>query len=175
MDCGGCPEEFQENCRYYEIQCHICAAVGKGDRFFYQPLSKDIPLSRNRHPHSQHIKASNLAKAAIAKRAKKASIQSTQGKAARKMEVKVLRSIGARSTANSGATFNDGDGFLVVDGVQYNIEHKHRPGGRNCLGPTPAEWDKGKAQGVEVYITTSSEHGSVVTMPLDTLKSLLGI
>ena len=79
-----------------------------------------------------------------------------------------------RPTAASGRLNGDGDGKLSTPYGDYSVEHKTRITPINELGPTKLEWLKGSKQGCQIFITTSKSYGSVVTLPLDLFKQLIG-
>jgi len=97
-------------------------------------------------------------------------------KLGRKTESKVLTKMGAKLTANSGATFGDGDGYYQINDWRLYIEHKTRFNGKSLNGLTKAEMTKAKAQGNELFIVTDDQTGSsMISMDIEIFKQILDI
>ncbi len=174
-----CPEEFRENCTFKSVKCSSCRACdGNNATLHYAPITNSADLAYKEHPSFKQAKQAKKDAAVTAKREqrskqsfKDAQRNSRQG---RKVEKKVLKQLDARSTVGSGAVFGDGDGYLgLPGGHRLYIEHKARLANRNTLGPTSDEWEKGRQQGCEVFLTTSDTHGTVVTMSQKTFNELM--
>ena len=168
-----CPNNFRENCALFEVFCHECAANDPDKTTLkYRPLTPSLPhpyISYKKKIVGEEKRAERLLKKST-QTFKTASKNSREG---RKQEYKVLKSIeGVKRTNRSGAAFQDGDGFVKIGETTFNIEHKTRLNSRHVLGPTKEEWEVGHKQGIDIFITTSKDVGSVVTMPLETYKQL---
>lgn len=174
-----CPEEFRENCTFKSIKCQDCrACIGENPNLHYSPIIKSPGLAFKDHPSYKQAEQARKDAKVAAKRErqstpafKTAQRNTRQG---RKIEKQVLKQVEAKSTAGSGAVFGDGDGYLgLPGGHRLYIEHKARLANKHTLGPTAAEWEKGRQQGCEVFLTTSDVHGTVVTMSQKTFNELM--
>lgn len=174
LELNNCPEVWALNCLNYEVMCHECSACDPtNETLYYRNISKSFPLSK--HPEYLVYKsAARDARRKENKEKKEANKQySKNSKQGRKTELKTLAQLGATPTKASGKLLGDGDGFIETPYGKYYIEHKTRIAPRNELGPTSAEWVKGKAQGCQIFITTSEHYGAVVTLPLEIFKQLI--
>ncbi len=167
-----CPFEFQENCVNYEVKCHLCKCISPGgEGMYYIPLA-DIGT----HPYWAEYKVQQAQLRADARlnkpaKNKQASYYSRQG---RIMERKIINSIdGSELTFNSGHTNHDSDGKLTLADTTYRLSHKTRFNNRNVFGPTRAEWDKAKSDGTDIWLTTSPQLGTLVTMSKDIFDELI--
>lgn len=166
-----CPDLFQLNCANYEIKCHDCAAINLNCKSFYYQALYDI----GQHPYVRERKQQEVNHRAELRKIEikdsKAKYYNSRG---RTVEKKVIKSIaGAKLTYNSGHTNGDGDGYIYIDDVKYGFSHKMRFSHRNQLGPTSAEWAKGKTEGTDFWLTTSTVYGTIVTMKQDTFDELI--
>jgi hypothetical protein len=99
-------------------------------------------------------------------------VASRNSKLGRKMEKKVITSMGGILTEASGSVHpGDLDGWITIKDTKYKIEHKTRIVNRNTMGPTPAEWGTMEANGGTLFLTTH-EGRTVVTMDIDTFREL---
>lgn len=150
-----CIEKFKENCKNLDVKCHECKANlnTSSSKFYYVPLCKNKGLTK---------KDFEL----ILKPNKSTKNYSRLG---RKIESKVIKNIGGKLTANSGATFGDGDGYLTINDRRYYIEHKTRFNGKSLYGLSKAEMTKAIAQGNELFIVTDNQNGnSYISMNINT-------
>lgn len=167
----------------YEVKCFECSAYTEdSSEFFYTPIkSKDPNLSFKNHPYIKEKKLQRQkAKDQLRKEktlAKKESSFQKQRAVVRKgykTEKKVLNKLSAKSTLASGRINGDADGVLeILSDLKLGIEHKTRLNGRNLLGPTSEEWETAHNQGAKVFIVTSKEKGSIVTLDLDIFNKLI--
>ncbi len=174
-----CPEDFKLFCKNFEIKCHKCLANDKAsDKLYYEPIKSNSSLSFTSHPAYKQLRYETIKEKQNKLKEKKKSKEYKNSKAVYnksiKLENQANKQLGAKNTLGSGRVFSDGDGILKLD-RDYYIEHKARLNNRNTLGPTRLEWEKAKAQSIELFIVTSSTEGSIVTMKLETLKELLNI
>lgn len=191
-----CPEEFQKNCIFFEVKCRECSAFSEENTdFFYKPIrtngtkslggldSELLDLSFKNHPYmKEKLVEKKKKKEEIRKEktlAKKEESFQKKRKVVRagyKTEKKVLNKLSAKSTLASGRINHDADGVLeVITDLKIGIEHKTRLNGRHTLGPTSEEWETAKNQGAKVFIVTSKEKGSIVTLELETFNNLIEI
>jgi hypothetical protein len=161
---SNCPEPYRSNCRWLDIQCSRCRAGEGNDSFFYRPITTLYP-SKN-HPFYIEEKLEEDLARKEARELRKASSSYKRGKSnyreGIKGERKSLKDIGARSTIGSGAVCGDGDGVLVIGGESFSIEHKSRLGATNKLSVTKQEWEKGKRQGIDLFLISSNEQRIVL-------------
>ncbi len=178
----GCPYKFRSNCANYGVQCYCCLANDEveGDNFYYDPLLNKEGLQRSNHPYKAKVKQEYKDKAKLIKEEKntdKAKVSRTYNRKGKEIERKVIKSIeGANTTYTSGSTSGDGDGWIILQETKFRLGHKNRFSAKNQLGPTKDEWIKGKREGCDIWLTSSKEYGTIVTMPkliLDELISLI--
>lgn len=169
-----CPLRYKDNCANAEVMCSSCAAANLDETSLkYRPLEDIGP-----HPYIEHIKRVKAEQRLVARKAKKESESFKKARSrtreGRKIENKVISNIPQSiKTFTSGSKFGDGDAKIRVGDKDLYIEHKARLNSKNLRGPTKSEWEKAKGQGVEIFITSSKELGSVVTMPIETLNHIL--
>ena len=167
-----CPEDFKQNCSNMEIKCSMCTAFNL-DRIalYYDPIVKDDGICYTDHPAFMTKRERNKQQALEIKN-RKDKEASKRIKKALKNERKTIEYIGGQSTIGSGRVYHDGDGHISIGEILYRIEYKTRFSGRNVLGPSSTEWNKGKNQGVDIFIIKSDKE-EVVTMPLKVFKEIL--
>lgn len=161
-----CPEPYSTNCRWLGIKCKECSASREGEelRLLYQPISKLYPFSS----HPKEVERKRLERQSRARLAieRKSSNSYKKGKKnyikGRADEARVIKDLGAKSTVASGAVCGDGDGVLKIGDINLSIEHKSRIGSKGKLSVTTAEWEKGKRQGIDVFIISSDEQRVVI-------------
>lgn len=176
-----CPEEFRQNCVYQDVKCSACKGFDSTNSVLhYRPVIKDEELSFKKHPATLETTAQKNKEKKEAKKTHRASASFKTAqknvRQGRKIEAKVLAKSNASLTKGSGAVYGDGDGFITLPGdTKLYIEHKARLAGKNVLGPTKDEWLKAATQGVNIFMTTSSEMGTIVTMTQQTLNELLSL
>lgn len=147
-----CPIRFAINCKFQDVRCHQCKAIGNGDRLLYQPLNTTPKIEE--HPVYE---PPNLDKS------RRGRLANTRG---RRLEKKIVEAIGGKHNPSSIGC----DGRLIDLGIK--IEVKTRLTGSHY--PTKSEWDKAKRQGIKLVIVKVGEAEPRVCMSLKTLNELLG-
>lgn len=181
-----CPVSFQENCFFHKVRCSECAAYSEdnGSELLYKPTSSKVPgLSFKDHPYIAFKIQARKKQKEQARREKTQAKKSQEFQKKRqvvraglKTEKKVLNKISAKSTLASGRINGDADGVKeIIKDLKLGIEHKTRFNGQHLLGPTLKEWETAQNQGAKVFIVTSKEEGSIVTMSIDTFNQLIEI
>lgn len=170
-----CPDKYSNNCAYLGVMCNRCRA-NEWDSLFplmYKPIRPNLGLST----HPCFIAIREASKLKYSK--EPPSLESIEAKrvsrVGRTKEVALIKSMKLARTVNSGATNGDGDAKLVIGPLELGVEIKTRVKGKHCLGPTKPEWDKGLRQGVDIFITSSTELGEIITMSRHTLEQLIDL
>lgn len=181
IEYDNCPVEFRNNCTFQTVKCFTCKAFNsEHGSLHYREILRDPDLQFKKHPcfQAEKLQKKNQQKEAEQARRQSQSFKTAQQnvRTGRKVEQKVLAQSNAQSTKGSGAVYGDGDGFLTLPGGnRVYIEHKARIANRQTLGPTQAEWDKAKQQGVEIFMVTSETNGTLVTMSQQTFNALIEV
>ena len=172
---GLCFSEFKNNCINYEIKCHTCRAA----HFYKTNLSleyKPIQELNEIHPCLKAIKDEKKIAKELSKKEKKKSAAYKRGKKnyneGMKIERKVLKD--QTLTAGSGRFNGNADAFQqITPSWKIYTEHKARLAGKGITGPSKAEWLKAQSQGADIFMVTSKELGTLVTMTKETYDNLL--
>ncbi|MBD2201762.1 hypothetical protein H6G33_10425 [Calothrix sp. FACHB-1219] len=175
-----CPIAYRENCALYEISCSKCGANNESHPFRYSPISTKEELSYRKHPYYLKVTKESRERLREERRQLISSSEHKRGvksnREGRKIENRIIEKIGARSTLASGARYEKGDGVIRIGDREYRIEHKSRLNGKNILGPKKEEWEKGRWQRIDIFITTDAvTNKSIVTMDLNIFNEILGI
>jgi hypothetical protein len=147
-----CPIRFAINCKYQEVRCHECKALGNGKGLLYKPLNSSPSIEE--HPGYELPNTS---------KSKRGKLANSRG---RRLEKKIVEAVGG--THNRASIGYDG----LLDRLGIRIEVKTRLIGSNYL--TRAEWDKAKRQGNEIGIVKVGNAEPRVCMSLSTLTKILG-
>lgn len=126
-----CPDLYYENCANAIKSCHFCCAkTGSAKhKLHYSPL--DASLSP--HPYLQDTTTSKRVKRAL-------------------KEEKKAKDDLIKATLRSGAIYGDGD-YELLRGL-LRADHKHRQKPCKSFALTLPEYEKGKSQGVGVWVIT---------------------
>ncbi len=172
-----CSFSFAENCQLKDIQCKVCKCFDPDQPLLYKPIAKQDALAYKKHPvyiEEQQLQKHKLAEAKRERQAS-ASFKNAQNnnRQGRRIEEQVLKKLKATSTVASGAVYGDADGYILIAGHRYYIEHKARLNNKNTLGPRLPEWQKAREQGASIFMVTSQEQGTLVTMSQATFNELI--
>lgn len=181
-DIPGCPESFRLNCSNYFTKCNSCKTVTEtGDGFYYEPIIKDPSYSYTRHPYriktteeKNRLKKESYKEKQEYKQTDKVRASRKYNRLGKKIERDVIKSIeGAKLTYASGSISHDGDGYIYLGDSKYVFSHKQRFSNRNQLGPTSKEWVEGLSEGCDIWLTSSKDYGTIVTMNKDIFDELI--
>lgn len=170
-----CFDEFKNNCINYEIKCHKCRAA-----YFHKTNLnleyKPIQELNSIHPCLKAIKDEKKLTKEFNRKEKKKSSDYKKGKnnytQGMKIERKVLKD--QTLTAGSGKYNGDADAFQQITPTwKIYTEHKARLAGKGITGPSRAEWLKAQSQGADIFMVTSKELGTLVTMTKEIYDNLL--
>jgi hypothetical protein len=158
-----CPEPYKSNCRWLGIKCNECSAASSNKKALaYSPISPIFPI----HPKQVEEKERRSKEKREEIKERKSLKSYKKGKSnyqrGRAEERRVIKDMGGHLTSGSGAICGDGDGVVKMGELSLSIEHKSRIGKQGRLSITKAEWEKGKRQGIDLYVISSEDQRIVL-------------
>jgi hypothetical protein len=170
-----CPSPYDTNCRWLDIKCSSCKVINRSSKaLHYSPLSRLLP----KHPLLMAEEKDKKEARKLLAKEKKSSSASIKGRTnnrlGKKAERVAMKDIGAKATIASGSVCGDGDAYISAGDLKLQIEHKLRISSKGRLGITKEEWDKGKRQGIDLFVI-SSEDQRIVIMSDELFKTLMEI
>ena len=152
MKCQSEYSEYYNNCAN-QIRLCSCCVLGSGrSKLHYSPIDKEL----NPHPYEEILKKNKARGKASNRQGKDAEEKSRQA-LARKL---------VQETVASGQVKGDGDGLLLEE---FRYEHKKR----ESISITPAEYEKGLRQQIDVWQLTNKAGRRMYILTEETFVKLL--